>query len=610
MRLWALGLAVTLGLVGCNNSTVDSAPPVLANTEFKLESDNINTSKVLTTLIDIQPPPAFNGNPYDTAGIGWSIQPLVYDYLCDYSPLPEKTFKPSLLESYEMEGTTLTLKLKDGLKWSDGTALTAEDVITNYYVNVGKSAFWSYATSIEKVDDLTVKVEYVLESPLLLNIAFTLPIMSPSAVYGEYAQEYKNIADNYREINEATGSYKMTEDGNTLLADLNNRLLEYKPDATEVAASGPYMIKNVTTSEVMFEKNPHYRMDVAFDTIRGLRAGSAEAFATSVLEEQYTLENGGLAPDMSEQVDRRYATTMRKIYVPEMSQIGYAFNAGQYPVSIPEVRKAMVLATDREILIQIAEPGSFLSDTKNTGLVPSLIDTYADEKFYDSLTDYSYNPDEAERLLESIGWSRNAQGKWQNENSEVVQIEIATINSWPTFMLTAEAMSTMLQEFGFDIKYAPMESGTVWSYLNGPDHMVGGVFLAGSGTYAHPWEAYSNLYTSPRIGLPELEPGEDRILEAPSTGKEYNITELVQELFSAMTEEEIQAATHEFMELSNDLCLFMPLVEKSAPLRVYDTTLSMPEAVAGEIQQSFYYYGNMNMMLAKMIRGEQIYFVE
>ncbi len=33
-------------------------------------------------------------------------------------------------------------------------------------------------------------------------------------------------------------------------------------------------------------------------------------------------------------------------------------------------------------------------------------------------------------------------------------------------------------------------------------------------------------------------------------------------------------------------------------------------AVAGEIQHNFYYFGNMNMMLAKMIRGEQIYFTE
>ncbi len=551
-RLLAVSLVFMLAGCTSGSTTENNAPPVLANTDFHIASDTINTSKVLTTLIDIQPPPAFNGNPHDTAGIGWSIQPLVYDYLCDYSPFPEKTFKPSLLESYDMDGTTLTMTLKEDLKWSDGSDLTAEDVITNYYMHVGRSAFWSYATSIEQIDDLTVKVEYVMESPLLLNIAFTLPIMSPTSVYGEYAEEYKDIAYNHRVINEATGSYKMTEDGNTLLADLNNRMLEYKPDATTVAASGPYMIRNVTTSEVMFDKNPYYRMDVAFDTIRGLRAGSAEAFATSVLEQQYTLENGGLSPDMSEQVDRRYATTMRKIYVPELSQIGYAFNASKYPVSIPEVRKAMVLATDREILIQIAEPGSFLSDTKNTGLIPSLIESYADKDFYDNLTDYSYNPDEATRLLESIGWSRNAQGIWQDETGEAVQIEIATINSWPTFMLTAEAMSTMLQEFGFNIKYSPMESGTVWSYLNGPDHMVGGVFLAGSGTYAHPWEAYSNLYTSPRIGLPEVPPGEDRILVAPSTGKEYNITKLVQELFSAMTQEDIESVTHEFMELSND----------------------------------------------------------
>ncbi|ONI48177.1 hypothetical protein AN643_02970 [Candidatus Epulonipiscioides saccharophilum] len=612
-KLTTILLGAVMLLSGCmaSGNTAEDKIIVLENTKFNLDSTGVmDTEKVLTTLIDIQPPPAFNGNPYDTAGIGWSIQPLVYDYLCDFSPFPERVFKPSLLESYDLDGTHLTLKLKEGLKWSDGSPLTASDVMTNYYVNLGRSAFWTYVSSLKQIDDHSIEIEYVIESPLLLNIAFNLPIMSPTAIYGEFAQEYKNVALNHREVDPETGTYKITTQGNTLLADLNNRMLKYKPDVREILASGPYIITNATTSEVMFEENPNYRIDLNIDKIRGLRAGSAEAFATSILEGQYTIENGGLSPDMSYQVDKRFRDTLRKIYVPEISQIGYVFNEAQYPVNIPEVRKAMSLATNRDILIQIAEPGSFLSDTYNTGLTPSMIETYVDPEYLKTLTNYDYNPEEAEKLLLSIGWSRNAEGKWVNEKGEPVEIEIATINSWPTFMLTAEAMSTMLQEFGFNIKYVPMESGTVWTYLNGPDHTVGGVFLGGAGTYAHPWEAFSNLIISPRIGLPKIPKGEDRIIVSPVSGKEYNVSKLLKELFTAMTPEEIESITEQLMQLTNDLCLFMPVVEKAAPLRVYDVTLSLPPAVPNEIQENFYYFGPMNLMIAKMLRGGEIFFVE
>ena len=145
----AAGMLLT-AFTGCGNSGGSAADQntTLSNEDFKLEGEAVKSDKVLTTLVDIQPPPAFNGNPYDTAGLNWSVQPLMFDYLAEFSPFPEKTFKPALLESYELDHTTLTMKLKEGLKWSDGTPLTADDVLTNYLVNVGKSTVWTYAESI------------------------------------------------------------------------------------------------------------------------------------------------------------------------------------------------------------------------------------------------------------------------------------------------------------------------------------------------------------------------------------------------------------------------------------------------------------------------------
>lgn len=604
----SLSLMTTV-LAGCTQGSKEGTTE-LKNTKLKLEGQPVKNDKVLTTLINVQSPPAFNGNPYDVAGLDWSVQPLVYDYLADFSPFPSNTYKESLLESYKQEGKVLTMKLKKDLKWSDGSPLTSEDIMTNYYVNVGKSAIWTFAEKIEKIDDLTVRITFVNESPLALKLAFALPIMSPAKEFGKWAAQYKVIADTQRVLKSNTNTYDYTPEGQAKLTEINNDLLAYKPDPTKVIASGPYVISGVTTSEVTFKKNPQYRIDVKIETVRGLRPGSAEAFSTSILEQQYTMENGGLSPDTSKQVDSRYKDTMRKIYIPELSQIGFVFNTAKYPVNIPEVRKAITMATNRETLVNIAEPGSFLSDTRNSGLMPSLIKNYTNEGFIDTLPDYKYDTDKAAKLLESIGWKKNNAGIWTNEKGEEVPIEIATINSWPSLMMTSEAMASMLSEFGFKVNFKPMEGGTIWSYLSSPDAMIGSTFLGAAGTYAHPWEAFNNILTSTRVGFPKIEPGQDRIVKAPTSGKEYNVTQMLRQLFASKDEKETKKLTEELMTLLNDISVFMPVIEKSAPFRIYDPSLSLADGKAGEIQESYYYFGTMNQVLSKLIKDGEIYYVD
>ncbi|GKX29737.1 hypothetical protein SH1V18_22170 [Vallitalea longa] len=594
-----------------NSSQQAEVLPQTHGGTFKLDGEPLkDDEKVLTTLINADPPPAFNGNPFDVAGLNWSIQPLMFDYLCFFSPYEEQKFTTSLLENYSFEDKVLTMKLKDNLKWSDGSPLTADDILTNFYMYVGRSTVWKYAEKIEKVDDLTVKIEYVSESPLVLNITFVQPIMTPAKVYKEWADQYKEIAETGRVLNEKTNTYAYTEEANKKLGEINNSVLEFKPDPEDVICSGPYVIDGGTTSEILFKANEHFRKDLLVKKVRGLRPGEMTAFATALLEEQYTMENGGLSPDMSAQIDKKFADSMRKVFVPELAQIGYSFNVNKYPLDIPEVRKAICTAVDHKTLVSIAEPGSFLGDTKNTGLLPSLHDSYTKEGFTDTLTDYSYNPQKAEEYLTSIGWEK-VNGKWANEKGEVVKITLATINSWPSFMLTGEAMATMLTEFGFDIDFKPMEFGVWNDHTKGDDKMISCMFLAGAATYAHPWESYNDYYiTSVRTGWKPLEAGEDRIVTAPTSNKEYNVSEMLNELFNETNGDRINEITQELMTLTNDVCAYMSLIEKAAPLRVHDNNLSLAETSNDKMQKNYYYYGNINNMYAKMINDDEVYFVK
>lgn len=588
-------------------------PPAQAPASLKLSGD-VDTTKTLTTFVNTQPPPAFHGNPFDdVAGLNWSVQPFLFEPLTDYSALPEKEYRPAALESFKMEGKTLTMVLRDGLKWSDGSPLTVDDVLTSLYMQAAKGTLWQVAESVEKVDERTLVVEFVNESPLNLNLVLPTYIMTPAATYGDFAAELRDYVEQYRVWDEATGRYKFDAAGQDVINDINTRLGNYKPDPLkDVLFSGPYVLTGVTSAEMIFEANPHYYMEVKIPKIRALRSAGGESFATAVLEEAFTVENGGLSPEMTQQVENKFKDKLRTIFIPEFSQIGYLFNYQKYPFNIPEVRKAFAYMMDRETLIKLAEPGSFVSDTHATGMLPSLIPAYSSQAFLDSLTDYSYNPAKAEELLTSIGWKK-VNGKWANENGEVVRIELVTIGSWPSLMFPSEAYATMLKEAGFEVEFKPMEFAAMIDYMNKGEHQIASYFVPSMSTYAHPWEVYNQAYLGAyagRMNLPQLEPGEDRILKAPSTGKEYNVTQLLARLYEATDPDEVRSITEDLMTLTNDLVPFIPLIEKTAPLRIYDPKLSAAEGELGKPQSDFFWYGNLNNMLTKQLRAGELYFVK
>ncbi|MNC98224.1 hypothetical protein D3C83_161250 [compost metagenome] len=64
------------------------------------------------------------------------------------------------------------------------------------------------------------------------------------------------------------------------------------------------------------------------------------------------------------------------------------------------------------------------------------------------------------------------------------------------------------------------------------------------------------------------------------------------------------------MTLTSDLVPFVGLIEKTAPFRIYDTKLSLAEGELGVPQNSFFWYGNLNTMLAKQLRAGELYFVK
>ena len=95
-----------------------------------------------------------------------------------------------------------------------------------------------------------------------------------------------------------------------------------------------------------------------------------------------------------------------------------------------------------------------------------------------------------------------------------------------------------------------------------------------------------------------------------SSDLEYNVTKMLSQLFSTSDETEVQDLTQQLMTLSNHLCGYISVLEKTAPYRIYDPKLSLADTELNTIQQNFTYYGNINNIIAKMLLDDEIYFVK
>lgn len=99
--------------------------------------------------------------------------------------------EPLLCESYELKGTRCTLVLKEGIKFSDGSPVTAEDVVASYRLarNTPTSPYYeraSYMSSIHAKDSRTIRIHLTAANSRFLNL-LDIPIFKKATESSTFA---------------------------------------------------------------------------------------------------------------------------------------------------------------------------------------------------------------------------------------------------------------------------------------------------------------------------------------------------------------------------------------------------------------------------------------
>ncbi len=285
---------------------------------------------------------------------------------------------------------TITWKLKDGLKWSDGTPVTSEDVkfTWEYCTSEGggcsQSEKYLDVVDVETPDPLTAIVHFSVAKPFPYG-----PFVGAQAPIIQKAQ-FESC------VGEAMAS----------CTDEN-----FAPIGT-----GPFVVDEFKTNDVLsLSANPYYRDPAkpAFATATLKGGGDAAAAGRSVLEtgEFDYAWNLQLAPDVLADMESKgkgklvtaFGTLVERImvnYTDPNPALGEERATAAHPhpfLSDIAVRKALSMAIDRELLVEIGY-GAAGKVTCNVLPAPEIYASTANDACM------TQDVEGAKALLDEAGW--------------------------------------------------------------------------------------------------------------------------------------------------------------------------------------------------------------
>lgn len=292
---------------------------------------------------------------------------------------------------------SITWKLKPDLKWSDGSAVTAEDAIFTWKYctapdgGCAQGAYFEGVTNVEAVDASTIKVSFADAKPYPYSafVGAQAPLIQ--------AAQFKDCLG--AKAPECTAA-------------------NFGPIGT-----GPFVVNEFKPNDVVtFTANPNYRdaAKPAFASVTLKGGGDAASAARSVLEtgEFDYAWNMQVEPEILDQmmaagkgkIEVAFGTQVERIDInpygvdPSLGDKRSTKEAGPHPaLSDPAVRRALSIAIDREI---IDEAGYGPNGQPTCNILP------APDIYISTAVDWCLKQDieGANKLLDDAGWVMGSDG--------------------------------------------------------------------------------------------------------------------------------------------------------------------------------------------------------
>jgi peptide/nickel transport system substrate-binding protein len=452
------------------------------------------------------------------------------------------------------EGVTniLTIHLRKGLKWSDGSNVIAKDLVGTYNLYwAQKNAAWTFLKDIVAVDDYTVEFQISKPSPRVLRLILRGYQPAPYSQYGKWMDEAAKMR--------ADGKANDSDEAKALVNDL----LAFKPET--IVAYGPFIIDPATVTEAQLElpKNPTgYNADKI--DIKKILVYYGETAAALPLV---------LANDVDYSTHSYSASDVESIKaIPNLSILsgptgtgpGLWFNQKYAPLDKKEVRQAFAYIIDRQENGQVSLGNAGRGIKYEAGFTDIQVESWLTPETIDKLNPYNKDWAKAEELLTSVGFKKGADGKWVDAKGVALAFELSVPSDYADWLGSADNAAQQLKDFGINATvrgYPSSERPTVQK--EGKYQIL--VDLAIYYNPPHPYTSFSYYLTAPRNDPTSAElPGMSFPMKQTLDGKDVDLTDLLTQASTGFDFETQKPAIQSLALVVNEQLPVLGLFERFA----------------------------------------------
>lgn len=358
-------------------------------------------------------------NPFlgDSSASKYGYAKVIFEPLALVNPTGDLGTTPWLAESVEWNDdyTQLTVVPRSGVKWSDGTAFTGDDIVFTFdmYLNGTLSDTSGLKYEGATVDGDTITLSFADSKYTAQSRVLHTPIV-PKHIW-------ENIAD--------PNTDPLTDEGLAV-------------------GTGPYVLDNWSTESVTLTANENYwGGELAVPELHYVSYGDNAALTTALVS-----GDADWAQAFIPQIENSYlaADENNHFLVSPTAGAGTLFmNLQTKPFNNPALREALAWTIDREAYVDIAREGASEAVWNVTGLGALLEDEILPE-YKDQ--NYAVDVDKAKQILTDAGYT------WKDDalidpDGEAVSFSISVPAGWSDWNTEQALIAEELDEaLGIEVK--------------------------------------------------------------------------------------------------------------------------------------------------------------
>ncbi len=369
-------------------------------------------------------------NPFNPSvnitSIGFIYEPLEFINILQTNPDGTPVVTPWLAtgSSWSPDFTKLTMTIASGVKWSDGTPFTANDVV--YTFNALKADPALDLNALWSVDSGPL-TSVTLEGTNQVVFTFNAPAQS----YFYYVADQTPIIPQH------------------IWGSLDQSKLDAEADKTPVG-TGPYLMSNCSQDNIKYLRNPNYWQSKPGHPVPQIAEVDYPAFLSNTSANLYLAQGQA-------QWGAQYIPNIQSYYISKSSSTRHywfppTLNVSLFPnldnplLSNLAVRQAISLAINRQQVSQRGESG-YEPAANQTGIV---LPTY--KAWYDkSIDTTAYDPAKADQILAAAGFTKGSDGIYQNGQGQPLSFTIKTISGYTDWDASLQVITQELKAVGIQV---------------------------------------------------------------------------------------------------------------------------------------------------------------